>query len=175
MFIRCFDEISTLNFGLIVADEGHRLKNSSVKASTLLSTMATEKRIVLTGTPVQNDLKEFYSLVSFVNPDILGSLSEYSKEYEEPIVKSKQPDATDEEREEGENKMEFLNFKTSQFILRRTQDIISKFLPPKTEYVIFCRPSEYQIRFYKSVLNSIMTQKEGDLFLSGDSTCILAR
>uniref|UniRef100_A0A0K2TQB2 DNA repair and recombination protein RAD54Blike [Oryzias latipes] n=1 Tax=Lepeophtheirus salmonis TaxID=72036 RepID=A0A0K2TQB2_LEPSM len=58
MFVRCFNEISRLDFQLLIADEGHRLKNSSIKASTLIQSMnGTKKRVILTGTPVQNDLK----------------------------------------------------------------------------------------------------------------------
>ena len=90
-----------------------------------------EKRIVLTGTPLQNDLREFFALVGVVNPNIFGSLSSFVRRYEEPIVRSKQPEASDDEREEGELRLEELNAISSRFILRRTQDIISKYLPPK--------------------------------------------
>lgn len=47
------------------------------------------------GTPIQNDLQEFYALIEFVNPGILGSLSTYRKIYEEPIVRSREPSATE--------------------------------------------------------------------------------
>jgi len=79
-----------------------------------------------------------------VCPDILGSESKFLRRYEDPIVRSKQPDATPDEVEAGNDMMEELNELTGQFILRRTQDIISKYLPPKTEYVIFCQMTAVQ-------------------------------
>ena len=66
--------------------------------------------------------------------------------------------------------MEALNQLTSPFILRRTQDVIRKFLPEKTEFVLFCRPTPTQAYVYKSVLDGI-----GDSYLSLDSKCILSR
>ena len=146
MFIRSFDQIQEhLTFDLIVCDEGHRLKNASIKASQMLAQMSdVERRVVLTGTPLQNELKEFYAIVNVVCPDILGSESKFLRRYEDPIVRSKQPDATPDEVEAGNDMMEELNELTGQFILRRTQDIISKYLPPKTEYVIFCQMTAVQ-------------------------------
>lgn len=58
----------------------------------------TNSRIIFflfQGTPIQNDLQEFYALIEFVNPGILGSLSTYRKIYEEPIVRSREPSATE--------------------------------------------------------------------------------
>ena len=51
--------------------------------------------LFLLGTPVQNDLQEFFALIDFVNPGILGSLSSYRKIYEEPIILSRQPSASE--------------------------------------------------------------------------------
>ncbi len=108
--------------------------------------------MVLTGTPLQNDLREFFALVGVVNPNILGTLSSFIRRcervdsspkhlqcavlmslrrYEEPIVRSKQPEANEEEKEEGEIRLDELNVIAGKFILRRTQAIISKYLPPK--------------------------------------------
>lgn len=54
----------------------------------------TELIFLFPGTPIQNDLQEFYALIEFVNPGVLGSLSTYRKIYEEPIVRSREPSAT---------------------------------------------------------------------------------
>ena len=89
MFTRAFTSIDEyLTFDLLVCDEGHRLKNSGGKASQYLASMSkTDKRIVLTGTPLQNDLKEFFSIVNVVCPGILGSVSQFTRRFEEPIRK----------------------------------------------------------------------------------------
>lgn len=57
------DSIIESNFDLIVCDEGHRLKNSAVQSNVILSELTTTRRIILSGTPIQNDLGEFYAMV----------------------------------------------------------------------------------------------------------------
>lgn len=62
MLLRSLDQIKTIPFGLLICDEGHRLKNSSIKTTTALSSLSCEKTVILTGTPVQNDLQEFFCI-----------------------------------------------------------------------------------------------------------------
>ena len=89
---------------------------------------------------------------------------------EDPIVRSKQPGASQDEVEAGEDAMEELNRLSSSFILRRTQDIISKYLPPKTEFVVFCRPTPMQQYLYRMLLGEVGWQE-----LGMDGTCVLNR
>ncbi|KPP60515.1 DNA repair and recombination protein RAD54B-like [Scleropages formosus] len=152
MLLRSVEQVSRVEFGLVVCDEGHRLKNSNIKTSTALSSLACNRRIILTGTPVQNDLQEFYAIIEFVNPGVLGSPSAYRKVYEEPIVRSRQPSATEEEKRLGEERAAELNCLTGLFILRRTQEIINRYLPPKLEWIVFCRPSQLQLEVYRKLL-----------------------
>ncbi|XP_069456727.1 DNA repair and recombination protein RAD54B isoform X2 [Ovis canadensis] len=154
MLLRSLDQIKSVKFDLLICDEGHRLKNSTIKTTTALISLSCEKRIILTGTPVQNDLQEFFTLIDFVNPGILGSLSAYRKIYEEPIIISRQPSASEEERELGEQRAAELTCLTGLFILRRTQEVINQYLPPKIENVVFCRPGALQIALYRKLLNS---------------------
>uniref|UniRef100_A0A7M4FS07 DNA repair and recombination protein RAD54B n=1 Tax=Crocodylus porosus TaxID=8502 RepID=A0A7M4FS07_CROPO len=154
MLLRSFDLIQTIEFNLLICDEGHRLKNSSIKTTTALVNLSCEKRIILTGTPIQNDLQEFYALIDFVNPGILAPLSTFRKIYEEPIIQSREPSATKEEKELGERRAAELTRLTGLFILRRTQDIINKFLPPKKESILFCRPTALQLELYRKLLSS---------------------
>ncbi|XP_018415698.1 PREDICTED: DNA repair and recombination protein RAD54B isoform X2 [Nanorana parkeri] len=154
MLLRSMDQIQSLGFDLIVCDEGHRLKNSSIKTTTALSSLSCSKRIILSGTPVQNDLQEFFALINFVNPGILGLLSTYRKIYEDPILQSREPSASKEQKSLGEERASELARLTSLFILRRTQEVINKFLPPKIETIIFCKPSIFQLNLYRKLLNS---------------------
>ncbi|NWW53625.1 RA54B protein, partial [Pedionomus torquatus] len=154
MLLRSLDHIQAIEFNLLICDEGHRLKNSSIKTTAALTSLSCERRIILTGTPIQNDLQEFYALIEFVNPGILGSLSTYRKIYEEPIVRSREPSATKEEKELGEKRAAELTRLTGLFILRRTQEVINKFLPPKKESIIFCRPTALQLELYRKLLSS---------------------
>ncbi|XP_070248355.1 DNA repair and recombination protein RAD54B isoform X2 [Myotis yumanensis] len=154
MLLRSLDQIKNIKFDLLICDEGHRLKNSAIKTTTALISLACEKRIILTGTPVQNDLQEFFALIDFVNPGILGSLSSFRKIYEEPIIISRQPSASKEEQELGEKRAAELVCFTGLFFLRRTQEVINKYLPPKIENVVFCRPGALQLELYQKLLNS---------------------
>lgn len=68
------------NIGLLVVDEGHRLKNTSgTKILSSLTSLQCNARLLLTGTPIQNNLSEFYNVANFVLPGVLGSLSSFRK------------------------------------------------------------------------------------------------
>ena len=139
---------------IVIADEGHRLKKEQNKSGVAIRSLDTPRRIILSGTPIQNDLSEFFSMVNFVNPGILGSVKSFTKQFENPIVKSRQPEATEDDVEKGQERSEELAETTSAFILRRTADILSKYLPPKTEYILLCRPTKAQATVYQRILTS---------------------
>ncbi|KAK3908132.1 DNA repair and recombination protein RAD54B [Frankliniella fusca] len=144
MLMRNFDDISKIKFDILVCDEGHRLKNNNIRTSVLLNQLDIKSRILLTGTPIQNDLQEYYALVNFVNPGILGTAAEFRRTFEEPIVASRQPRCSFDEQCLGEERASELNSKTACFILRRTQAVINQYLPTKTEVVIFVKPVNIQ-------------------------------
>ncbi|KAH9251258.1 hypothetical protein BSLG_001187 [Batrachochytrium salamandrivorans] len=141
-------------FDMIVCDEGHRLKNSSIQSSTILNTFSTTRRIILSGTPIQNDLSEFYAMVDFVNPGLLGSPSEFKRNMEAPILRSRVHGCTDEERIYGENQMSLLIQITKQFVLRRTADTNAQYLPGKSQVALFCRMSPPQADLYRLIIDS---------------------
>lgn len=139
---------------LVVADEGHRLKTATNKSAAAIETLNTEKRIILSGTPIQNNLGELFHMVNFVNPNSLGKWSNFRKDFELSIDKGREPNASIEDIQKGEERSEELQAITDAFTHRRSADILDKLLPPKTEYVIFCRPTAAQVQIYRAVLNS---------------------
>lgn len=141
---------------IVICDEGHRLKTMKNKNAQAIESLNTRRRIILSGTPIQNDLGEFYAMVNFVNDGCLGSQKGFIKDFEKPIMRSRQPDASEDEIERGHEVSEELARTTSPFILRRTADILSAFLPPKTEYVLFCKPTLGQAKIYRNILKSPM-------------------
>ncbi|RAH68714.1 DEAD/DEAH box helicase [Aspergillus aculeatinus CBS 121060] len=143
---------------IIIADEGHRLKTLQNKSGQAIQSLNATKRVILSGTPIQNDLKEFFAAVDLVNPGVLGTFKAFIKEFEIPIVKSRQPEATEEDIEKGEARNEELRELTSKFMLRRTAEILAKYLPPKSEYVLFCNPTRTQASIYQNVLASPIFQ-----------------
>lgn len=138
---------------IVIADEGHRLKTAKNKSAQAIRSLNTPRRIILSGTPIQNDLGEFFTIVDLVNPDLLGTFKQFTKDFETPIMRSRQPNASQDDIEKGEAMSEELAVTTSKFILRRTADILSKYLPSKTEYVLLCRPTTTQVSVYRSVLS----------------------
>lgn len=148
------DELSSID--IVICDEGHRLKTMKNKSMQAIESLNTPRRIILSGTPIQNDLGEFYAMVNFVNDGCLGSQKGFIKDFESPIMKSRQPNATEDDKERGQEASNELARTTSRFILRRTADILADFLPPKTEFVLFCKPTPAQAKIYKSILQSGM-------------------
>ncbi|KAK8745686.1 hypothetical protein OTU49_000320, partial [Cherax quadricarinatus] len=100
MFVRGVDLIKTLKFDLLLCDEGHRLKNANIKTTSLLASINCRRKVIITGTPVQNDLQELFALIEYVNPGILTS-SSFRHVYEDPIIASQQPNASQTEKELG--------------------------------------------------------------------------
>nr|OQO07761.1 hypothetical protein B0A51_18269 [Rachicladosporium sp. CCFEE 5018] len=139
---------------IVIADEGHRMKTKENKAAAAIKTLNTERRVILSGTPIQNDLTEFWTMVDFVNPGLLQKYNVFKREFETPIIKSQQPGASEKDLAKGEARSEELANITSMFILRRTAEILSKYLPPKTEYVVFCRPTKAQAEVYRAIIAS---------------------
>ncbi|KAG0093094.1 helicase [Podila epicladia] len=88
------DELKNANFDIIICDEGHRLKTANIKTAQAIRSLSTKKRIILSGTPLQNHLSEYYSMIDFVNPGLFESYNSFKKVFEDPIVKSRQPDCT---------------------------------------------------------------------------------
>ncbi|XP_076868813.1 DNA repair and recombination protein RAD54B isoform X2 [Brachyhypopomus gauderio] len=154
MLLRSVEALKQLDFGLVICDEGHRLKNSTIKTTAALTSLSCLRRVILTGTPVQNDLQEFFSIVEFVNAGVLGSSAAYRKIYEEPIIRSRQPACTEEEKVLGEERAVELSRLTGTFTLRRTQDVMGRFLPERAEWTLFCRPTPLQAQLYSALLST---------------------
>ena len=139
---------------IIVCDEGHLLKNCVTQKNTSISSLACKRRILLSGTPLQNYLCEFYACVTLVNPGILGDISTFNKIFADPILKAQEPNASTQIRELAWGRSEELWRVTAQFVLRRTGSILETLLPPRNEYLIFCKCLPLQRDLYTSFLTS---------------------
>ncbi|KAK9480987.1 P-loop containing nucleoside triphosphate hydrolase protein [Lipomyces japonicus] len=147
-------ELKDTKIGLMLCDEGHRLKNNESLTFTALDSLNVQRRVILSGTPIQNDLSEYFSLLNFANPGLLGSRLDFKKNYENPILKGRDADGTDNDREIGDQKLSELGQLVNKFIIRRTNDILSKYLPVKYEHVVFCKLSPFQEALYNHFLTS---------------------
>ncbi|KAG1672182.1 DNA repair and recombination protein RAD54-like [Nymphon striatum] len=146
--------------GLVICDEGHRLKNSENQTYEALIGLKAKRRILLSGTPIQNDLLEYFSLVHFVNQGMLGTAQEFKKKFENPILRGRDADATDRDHQRGKEKLEELSSIVNKCIIRRTAVILSKYLPVKYEQVLCCSLTPLQKQLYqKFVKNQAIDSK----------------
>lgn len=83
--------------------------------------------MILSGTPIQNDLSEYFSLLNFANPEYLGTRLDFRKNFELKILRGRDADATEKERKESDEKLKELGGQVSKFIIRRTNDLLSKY------------------------------------------------
>lgn len=129
--VKLSSQLNKIAFDLVICDEGHRIKSQGNKAANAIKSLSTSRRILLTGTPIQNDLGEFFAMADFVNPGLLETYSAFKKVYETPIVRARQPQASKKDVELGKARSEALSALTGMFVLRRTSDILAKYLPTK--------------------------------------------
>ncbi|KAJ1896985.1 hypothetical protein LPJ66_003658, partial [Kickxella alabastrina] len=120
----------------IVFDEGHRLKNNQSKTYQELKKFNARQRVVLTGTPLQNDLRELFNLLGFIDPDKSKDMVKVGAGF----------DVTDE-RSVG-----LVRDMINPYILRRTRDKIPDLVPPKYELILPVPMSELQRKLYRATL-----------------------
>lgn len=148
------EELRHTQIGLLFCDEGHRLKNGDSNTFSAINSLNVSRRVILTGTPIQNDLTEYFSLTSFANPDLLGSRLEFRKRFEIPILRGRDADASEEDRNKGDECTGQLLNIVNKFLIRRTNDILSKYLPVKYEHVVFCKLAPFQLSLYNYFITS---------------------
>ncbi|TFY81562.1 hypothetical protein EWM64_g2452 [Hericium alpestre] len=146
--------LANCKIGLLLCDEGHRLKNSESLTFQALDSLDVKRRVILSGTPIQNDLSEYFSLLNFAKPNFLGSKMDFRKNFENVIIRGRDADATDKSRADCEKKLKELGDLVSKFIIRRTNDLLSKYLPVKYEQVVFCGLSDFQLSLYRLFISS---------------------
>ncbi|KAI9682739.1 MAG: DNA-dependent ATPase protein rad54 [Trizodia sp. TS-e1964] len=148
------DELKNTPIGLLLCDEGHRLKNSESQTFTALNGLNVDRRVILSGTPIQNDLSEYFSLLNFANPNLLGTRADFRKKYELPILRGRDAAGSDVDRKKGDECLAELLTLVNKFIIRRTNDILSKYLPVKYEHVVFCNLAPFQLALYNYFIQS---------------------
>eukprot|EP00397_Hematodinium_sp_SG-2012_P012729 GEMP01012907.1.p1 GENE.GEMP01012907.1~~GEMP01012907.1.p1 ORF type:complete len:810 (+),score=180.60 GEMP01012907.1:68-2431(+) len=136
----------------IICDEAHRLKNDRTKAARAINEIPAKMRLLLSGTPIQNDLDEFFALITLANPAVVGSPNEFHKHFANPIAKGRQPEATPYERALGQERLDEMSELTDHFILRRTNRLNARFLPPKIVMCAFLPMVPAQARMYEAFL-----------------------
>lgn len=137
---------------LVIVDEGHLLKNSKSNINKAVNLIATLRRIVLTGTPLQNNLDEYYVMVHFVKPNLLGTRKEFANRFSNPINNGQHIDSTPSDVHKMKKRVHILHTLLAGCVQRFDYGVLKPYLPPKHEYVLSVRLSEKQIELYSCYL-----------------------
>ncbi|MGJ8696925.1 MAG: DEAD/DEAH box helicase [Verrucomicrobiaceae bacterium] len=137
---RDIDELKKHRFRLAVLDEAQHIKNPSAKVTQAACQLNADQRLCLSGTPVENNLGELWSLFRFLIPGLLGSREKFRNNYQNPI-----------EKDEDEERSHLLRKRLGPLILRRTKDQVATELPPKTILVHPVELSSGQRDLYETV------------------------
>lgn len=126
-------------FNIIVLDESQAIKNPNAKRYKAARLLQARQRLLLTGTPVENNTFDLYAQLSFAIPGLLGSAKRFATDYSTPIDKFQDSKRAQE-----------LQHKIHPFVLRRTKKQVAHELPEKTEMIVYCAMGEEQKRVYDS-------------------------
>ncbi|KAJ3102613.1 hypothetical protein HDU97_000397 [Phlyctochytrium planicorne] len=137
-----------------VLDEGHKIRNADADITLTCKQVKTPNRIILSGTPIQNNLKELWSLYDFVYPGRLGTLPVFVTQFEVPIRIGAYSNASLLQVQTALRCATVLRGLISPYLLRRMKMDVASDLPKKSEQVLFCKLSDEQRLLYERYLNS---------------------
>lgn len=155
--------LSKIKWLHMIVDEGHRMKNSGSKlSSTITQYYHTRYRLILTGTPLQNNLPELWALLNFVLPNIFKSVKSFDEWFNTPFANTGGQDSMTLTEEEQILIIRRLHKVLRPFLLRRLKKDVEKDLPEKQERVVKCNFSALQAKLYKQLVthNKIMVNDE---------------
>ena len=140
MIVKEVAAFKRINWRYLVIDEAHKLKNSETVAHKSLDGLPTEHRLLVTGTPLQNDLKELWSLLHFLAPELFNESEHFVEWFDS---------ATGEQDANAVSRMHLI---LAPLMLRRLKSEAAKELPPKKEIYVGCKLTKLQRDWYLSVL-----------------------
>lgn len=141
--------MAKLNYDLMVIDEAHNIKNSKSVLSQVLRKLPSKHRLLLTGTPLQNNLQELWSLLNFIMPNIFDSIEDFSQTFH---IDNSQPDAINAQNEE--KVVQQIHRLLRPFMLRRIKAEVEHSLPPKKEMYLYFGLTKLQRKIYKNILKN---------------------
>lgn len=148
--------LSRIRWQYIIIDEGHRMKNANCKlAMTLGVRYKSRNRLLLTGTPLQNNLTELWALLNFLLPTIFASADTFETWFKQPFESTTLGDTAELEEEETLLIINRLHQVLRPFLLRRLKTDVESQLPEKVEHVIRCDMSSWQRVLYRQVQSRI--------------------
>uniref|UniRef100_A0A8K9UHE9 B-TFIID TATA-box binding protein associated factor 1 n=1 Tax=Oncorhynchus mykiss TaxID=8022 RepID=A0A8K9UHE9_ONCMY len=148
------DFFRNIKFNYCILDEGHVIKNGKTKLSKAIKQLAANFRVILSGTPIQNNVLELWSLFDFLMPGFLGTERQFAARYGKPILASRDAKSSSREQEAGVLAMEALHRQVLPFLLRRMKKDVLQDLPPKIIQDYYCNLSPLQVQLYEDFAKS---------------------
>jgi DNA excision repair protein ERCC-6 len=144
------------NWSYLVLDEAQKIRNPDAAVTMACKQIPTPHRLAMSGTPIQNDLRELWSLFDFVFPGRLGTLPTFEQEFAEPIKRGGYTNASPMQVQLAYRCALMLRDLIEPFLLRRLKRDVKEVqkMPGKTEQVLFCRLSKLQRDMYEAYLQS---------------------
>lgn len=155
--VRQYQELfMDVDWDYVVLDEGHRIRNPDAEITLVCKQFKTVHRLILTGTPIQNRLRELWSLFDFVYPGKLGTLPTFDDEFVLPIRTGGYANASKMQVLMAYKCAVVLKDLINPYLLRRTKKEIQSItkMPEKMEQIIFCNLTERQLKVYQQFLGS---------------------
>lgn len=149
-------------WGTIVLDEAQAIKNAQTQRWKTVMQLKSKGRIALSGTPIENHLGELWSIFSFINPALLGSVKHFQDKFSMPIETRQSPERT-----------HALKALVQPYMIRRLKSEVLKELPPKTEQTIHVEPTEQETAFYEA-LRRTAEERMSDLIADNNRIGVLA-
>jgi superfamily II DNA or RNA helicase len=143
-------------FNYVILDESHNIKNLETKTTNAVLNLRARYRLALSGTPVENNLGDLYSLFRFLNPTFFGSQSDFLRDYLRPIQDKQDQDA-----------LKDLKTRVYPFMLRRVKKDVLKDLPPKTEQVSYIELDEQHMAIYHRRREELKAKVKSAVALGG--------
>ncbi|KAI1410650.1 hypothetical protein F5Y13DRAFT_202118 [Hypoxylon sp. FL1857] len=137
------------SWNYIVLDEGHLIKNPKAKITLAVKRFSSNHRLILTGTPIQNNVLELWSLFDFLMPGFLGAEKVFLDRFAKPIAASRFSKASSKEQEAGALAIEALHKQVLPFLLRRLKEEVLDDLPPKILQNYYCDLSDLQRKLFE--------------------------
>lgn len=143
------DVLNPISWNYCVLDEGHLVKNPKAKITIAVKRLMSNHRLILSGTPIQNNVLELWSLFDFLMPGFLGTERVFLDRFAKPIAASRFSKSSSKEQEAGALAIEALHKQVLPFLLRRLKEEVLNDLPPKIIQNYYCDPSELQKKLFE--------------------------
>ncbi|KAJ2786455.1 TATA-binding protein-associated factor mot1 [Coemansia interrupta] len=151
------DLLAPLHWNYCVLDEGHVIKNARTKLTLAVKRLQARRRLILSGTPVQNNVIELWSLFDFLMPGFLGTERQFNEQYAKPILASRDAKLMSQQQQGGDAALKLLHKQVLPFLLRRMKEDVLHDLPPKIIQDYYCDLSDLQRFLYDEFAKSAVT------------------